>query len=314
MVNNVMSQGEYMRLYNIYFICKKHNGLISSFDFKANNANTVFSFTNWREIRAALNELYAIDSMKDTIRSLYNSIDPVNRDLDSPSISSNTKNVIVKNQKILLAKMETIIELYESMGNDMVGAGLDIKIPKCSDLKEYMEYLKEIDFILSQCPFLKTKDEDIKFNTVDVGSMWLTFAVVGAGFYILNNMAKLVEKAISIKSNILVYKQQEEQLNEMVSKKEITKDVIDAFKTMKEITLQDAVTSLEGDIAELNDGEERGKTALCLERLVMLIDKGVEIYSSIDTPSEVKVLFPMQETQALLTDDILKLLEIKNDN
>lgn len=312
MVNNVMSQGELMRLYNVYYLCKKHNGLISSFDIKSSNSNTVFTFTNWGKVKAALNELYAIDSMKDTIKSLYNCIDPVNRDVDSPSVSSSTKNAIVQNQKILSAKMKTIIELYESMGNDKTGAGLDIKIPKCSDLREYIEYLKEIDFILSQCPFLKDKDEDIKFNTVDVGSMWLTFTIIGTGFYILNNMAKLVEKAISIKSNILVYKQQEEQLREMKNKNEITEDVIDTFKTMKDAVLKDAVTSLEEDIKELKDGEERGKTALCIERMVMLIDKGVEIYSSIDTPSEVKVMFPMQEPQALLVDDIVKLLELKN--
>ena len=71
--------------------------------------------------------------------------------------------------------------------------------------------------MFTQCPYLLHEKEQIKFNNVYVGSQWLAFAVTGVtgSFCILNNFAKLVQKVNAIKSNILVYGQQEEMLKEM---------------------------------------------------------------------------------------------------
>lgn len=49
--------------------------------------------------------------------------------------------------------MKTIIELYESMKLDNSGYGLDIKLPPCDDLKNYISYLKDIDFLFSMSIF-----------------------------------------------------------------------------------------------------------------------------------------------------------------
>lgn len=192
-------------------------------------------------------------------------------------------------------------------------SGIDVKIPKCSSLKEYMGYLKEIDFIFAQCPYLLHEKEEIKFNNVDVGSQWLVFAVAGAttSFYILNNLAKLIQKAISISSNILVYKQQEEALREMQLKNEVMEETVDVFKKFKQALLDKSISELEADIGELQDGEEQDKVKKTLENMVILMDKGVEIYSSIETPKEIKVLFPMDKDTAILPDNITKLIEDK---
>ena len=63
----------------------------------------------------------------------------------------------------------------------------------------------------------------------------------------------------------------------------------------------------------MKDGEERGKVEKTLEKMVLLIDKGVEIYSSIETTNEVKALFPTNENNPILPDNIVKLLEKKED-
>lgn len=311
MVNNVILQGDFMRLHNIYFICTKYIDTIKHINFASASTST-YKIINWTDVKQALNELYLIDSIKDSVKKLYNCIDPISRDADIPIVSPNTKTDITSNQKILISKMQAIIDLYESLGNDIQESGIDIKIPKCSNLKEYINYLKEIDFILTQCPFLLSKDENIVFKTVDVGSIWVTFAVVGGTCYILKNLAKLINEAVAIKSNMLVYKQQEEQLHTMRNKNEISEEVIKAFKTLKDNLIKESVISLENEIAPLSNGEERDKAGKSLEKLVFLMDKGLEIYSSIETPKEVKVLFPMQETQTSLTDDVLKFLEAKS--
>jgi hypothetical protein len=317
MENKVMYQGGFMRLYNIYFLCKKNIDLIKDFQLppsKDGNGRDIFKFNNWKQVKNILNELYTVNGLEDSVRKVYESLDPITRDAAIPIISTGVKNTLVNNQTTLIEKMQTIIELYESMGNGVSGTGIDVKLPKCSGLKEYINYLKEIDFVFTQCPFLRSKDEAIVFNTVDVGSIWLTFAIVaGTSFYILNNLAGLMKQAVAIKSNILTYKQQEEQLHAMRNKNEISDEVIQTFKKLKDDILKDAVHALEDKESPLADGEEIDKAAKSIEKLILLMDKGVEIQSSIETPAEVKILFPMQETQPLLIEDIIKLLEMKKE-
>ena len=102
-------------------------------------------------------------------------------------------------------------------------------------------------------------------------------------------------------------------LETMRLKNEATNETIDVFKKMKRMVMDGYVNDLESEIGELSNGEERGKVEKSLEKLSLLIDKGVEIYSSIDTPNEVKVLFPTNKDNLILPDNIIKLLEKKDD-
>ena len=245
---------------------------------------------------------------------MYATIDPLERDNAQPSLSPKRKERFDIALNELKISLKTIQNLYDSFTIGESYAGIDVKIPKCNSLKEYMDYLKEIEFIFTQCPYLLSKDEEIKFNNVDVGSQWLSFFLISSGtFGILNNLAKLVNKAVAIKSNILFYKQQEEQLEAMRLKNEVGEETIDVFKKMKQTVLNNYVSDLETELGELQDGEERGKVEKTLEKMVMLIDKGVEIYSSIETPNEIKMLFPENKDNPILPDNIVKLLEKKED-
>lgn len=53
-------------------------------------------------------------------------------------------------------------------------------------------------------------------------------------------------------------------------------------------------------LAKIIGAEEKDKAEL--------IDKGMGIYASVDTPDEIQVLFPEAETERFLTDNITKLL------
>ena len=121
----------------------------------------------------------------------------------------------------------------------------------------------------------------------------------------------------NIKERILLYnhaqKQAEEQAKATQMKNEVMEQTVDVFKQMKQQLLSDSVGELESEIGELKDGEERGKVEKTLEKMVVLIDKGVEIYSSIETTNEVKALFPTNENNPILPDNIVKLLEKKED-
>lgn len=310
---------KFMRLYNIYYICCVCKDEIDK-NVKvqtvknANGQIVKYMVMGWPELKESLKQLNNISFMRNVVEKVYCTIDSLDRDNQQPTLSPTRKErfgVVLDELKISL---KAIKNLYESLDIGESHAGIDVKIPKCESLKEYMDYLKEIDFIFTQCPYLLANDEEIKFNNVDVGSQWLSFFLAASGtFGILNNLAKLVSKAMAIKSNILIYKQQEEQLAAMRLKNEVMEETVDVFKKMKQKVLNDSVSDLESELGELQDGEERGKVEKTLEKMVMLMDKGVEIYSSIETPNEIKVLFPETKDNPILPDNLVKLLEKKED-
>ena len=112
-----------------------------------------------------------------------------------------------------------------------------------------------------------------------------------------------------------VLKQQDEMLKTMQQKNEIGNEVIDVFKKMTEKTLDDAVSEMENECKmTLSDPEERDRARRSLDIYAQLIDKGLEIYSSIETPKEIKVQFPFIENSPELPEGLLKLIEDKSKN
>ena len=320
MNNTKESRYKFMRLYNIYYICCACKDKISAdvgIEAIKNSDNRIVAYKvkGWGTLKEVLEQLNNISFMRQVVRDVYSIIDLLDRDNERPSLSQHRKDRFDIALNKLKHYLEAIQQLYDSLNIGESYTGIDVKIPKCDSLKEYMDYLKEIDFIFTQCPYLLAKDEEIKFNNVDVGSQWLSFFLVTSGtFGILNNLAKLVNKAVAIKSNMFVCKQHEEQVKTMQLKNEVGEEVLDVFKKLKQNVLSNSVAELEAELGELQDGEERGKVEKTLEKMVTLIDKGVEIYSSIETPNEIKVLFPANEDNPILPDNIVKLLEKKEDD
>lgn len=309
-----------MRLYNIYYICNATVDSIKNITAThKNNSNgtTTYNIVDWKNILENLYVLRKLPFLKKEVDKMINSIPVYARDLETPEISSSAYGSFTKYRTELIIELETVIALYESMENGDAQAGIDIKIPQCSSLKEYIQYMRDIDFIFSQCPFISKSDEEIIFNTVDVGSTWLSFfikATAGKNF-IFSTLSKLTELAVKIQSNMNVLKQQDEMLKTMQQKNEIGNEVIDVFKKMKEKTLDDAVSEMENECKmTLSDPEERDRARRSLDIYAQLIDKGLEIYSSIETPKEIKVQFPFIENSPELPEGLLKLIEDKSKN
>lgn len=303
-----------MRLYNIYYICKAALPDLNLSVERYNNGSR--KIINWASYKKTLQVLFNIDFIKKDVLAAFEVLDPIDREQLTPQIGTDTYNELVKKNDLILTKVTTVIDLYKSMKNGTSKPGIDIKIPPCNSLKDYIKILDDIDFILTQCPYLKNENEEIKYKGTDVGSDWITFAIVisgavSTGFVILNNLASLMHKAISLMSNKKILDMQEETYKTMQLKNEITQETIDAFKRMKEITYKKYVDELQNELGKLDDGEEEGRVSKSLEKLANLIDKGVEIQTSIETPKEIKVLFPFVDAQQVLPDTLLKYIEDK---
>lgn len=307
-----------MRLYNIYYILKNSISVIDNSRFEKQtsfNNSFYWKFINWKEVSDKLLLLRELDFISQDALKVYYTIPPMERQNKIPEISDSIRKEVVQSLLKLINKMNAVIDLYESMKVGKANIGLDIKIPETNDFDEYISYLKDLNFILYKTPYLLNDTEKLEFSSVDVGSNWLEFVFIASGtFYILNNLALIIEKAFKFRSQHLLLKQQEQTLTQMLQKNEIGEEVIDAYKKMKDAILDEYVSDLEGELGELKNGEERDTVKVSIEKTSELIDKGVEIYSSIEAPKEVKALFPFEDNKVLLSDSLLKLIEDKQKN
>ena len=202
---------------------------------------------------------------------------------DSILLEKDSYDVYRTARNNLLSKMNLIIELYESMEIANDGVGLDIKLPPCDDLKEYISYLKQIEFIFSQCPFLQCDGEILKIGSVDVGSNWLKLTLATAATcMILNNTAALVDKALILRSHYITIQQQEELLKSTQIKNDLAESNLKVFDTLRMAYMSQAIEDLENSTVKIENAEERDKAVRSIDSLIMLLDKGCEIYATLD--------------------------------
>ncbi|MBQ9928810.1 MAG: hypothetical protein IJO65_12675 [Lachnospiraceae bacterium] len=298
-----------MRLYTIYKMCKNNIELLDRCEYFLSRENEKFMLVveGWCSAKQAIEEMYKIDAFRGMAKEIYDEVPPLYREEDTWKIPSK-ENDFSRHFSTLRNEIQGVIRIYESFGYENDRLGIDVKMP-VGDFKEFVDNLKSLEYILDQCPTLKVNDGEIEFNNVDVGSTWFTFLLKGSGAnFLAKQIANLIDKAIGIKSHWVTIKQQEEMLQTMEIKNEMLASVKETFDIMREAVMKNALDELQTEERQYQDGEERDKTKVALEKLVGLLDKGMEIYASIDTPQEIQALFPMSESQKLLENEMVKLL------
>ena len=298
-----------MRLYTIYKICKQNIDALEQCERNSiyKNGEFVLNIKGWNNVRRSITNLYSIEAFKEVIERIYNDVPIMYRDIDSWELSAKG-SMFNRDIDILIHEISGLIRIYESFGYQEKELGIDIKMPP-GDFSDFVSSIRTLEYIFTQCPLFKNNDGEIQFSNVDVGSTWLTFFIVGSGAVVLaKNVAEFFSKAITLKSRLNNIEQQEELLRSAQIKNDVLESSVKTFDLLRETTINHILDDLVGTEVENNDHEGRDKTKLALEKMTELIDKGMEIYASIDTPEEIQVLFPEPETGGLLTDNITKLL------
>lgn len=310
----LMEVTQKMKLYNVYRLCKQNiDSLINNLNIKSIKQGIEYEVNNWLNYKLTLQNIEKIPALKKYASEFINCIPDTVRHENTFHINNSIYNALTQNKRTLLNKMDIIIELYESMNIENDGYGIDIKLPPCEDLKEYISFLRDIDFIFSQCPFLQCNDEVVKFGAVDVGSNWLKLTVVAAStFYILTNTASLVDKALVLRSHYVTIQQQEEMLKSQEIKNSMAQEQIELLNTLRSLYVKQAISEMEQATEKTYDPEEYDKAERSLDKLIMLLDKGCEIYATLDSPEDVQALFPEIQTSLELPAEIINYLEEKD--
>ena len=315
-----------MKLRNIYVICRDNYKAIEQISAQTVtiSGRTGKRVSGWNAGREALLHVQDVSSLRKNVESIIDSVPSFFIMKDSFDIESSEWNQLSARQNTLLLAMNTIIDLYESMGMDKdmdEKAGLDIKLPPYNDFSEFTGYVKDLEFVLTKCPFFNINEEQLKFSNVDVGSSWLTFFVVAGvavagGSVLLNNIAAFMDKCIILRSHYLTTQKQKQDLQSEKKAIEHKEAILSYIESIYQKEVDQAIQEMEeitGYNVKNRDGDEKARIEMCFSKMGDLIDKGLQIYSTIDSPKETKELFKPLEMKYISADDELKLLTKKEE-
>jgi hypothetical protein len=303
-----------MKLRNIYMACKRSVEPIRNVHIYQNTTSTTrYWVSGWNDAQTAiLNNLKGIELFEEKIAAFINTIPQALITRNEFEVSSSDWTSIKNRHKELLISIQDVIDLYESMGFEENSAqGIDIKLPECKDFQEFRKCIDELDFILYKCPFFKSDEEHLQFESMDVGSLWITILAVSAvgvsASVLLNNIAAFIDKCYVIKSHQLTIKQQEVIYENMKIDQKTKEQYLDGLKLVYDQIVKSTVVELE-EITniKLEDGEQVGIVSQAFDKTISLLDKGLQIYTTIDTPKEVQNLFEPLEMKYV---DVAKPIE-----
>lgn len=248
------------------------------------------------EIRAQIDEIYATDM------TFYKGV--------TGAFTPQERNDIINRMNSIKTNLLTMRSMCEALGVESTSSGFDIKLPPNMTLAELSKCAKDLDNVFNQCPILRNNDEEVRLRGVDIGSIWITFSIIGAGgataFFILRNLAAMVDKIMTVREHAAVCKQQEELARQAGIKSQAFQTIVDSNNAIIKNLTQHCAEELASDngIDSPDDIERiRGSFSILME----WIEKGMEVYAAIDAPEEIKSVFPPLEVQALPEFKIRKL-------
>lgn len=291
-----------MRLQEIYYICRTVQESWNDLSFdeaKAAGNATYYKLKNADAVRGILADLDAIESFQETIASIRNRSYGFAQSSGEITIDPRVKSALLGDYQKLYIKVSTITELFESLDYRQDSEGFDIKLPPDISLSDLSKCTKDLDTIFSTCPLFANQENKIKFTAVDVGSMWFTFLVVGTTAVVtLRLIAELVDKALVIRSHYLTSREQEERVRSL----QLGNDALENAMVINKQITKGLLAKVSTELAEehnISDPEDLGRLRNSIQLMADWMDKGMEVYASIQAPEETKAVFPPIEKQTL---------------
>lgn len=268
---------------------------------------------NWLSTKAALGNISVIPSLKESCQEILNIVDEFNLKGNNFNISYPLYEQVLSNYETLLIQIEGIISFFEDAGFSENEKGFDVKFPSTKDFSEFSKYMDDFQKFILTCPYLRNDGETVTMHSTDIGSVWVCFAITGAGLTLLHNLSKIIDKAVKIKSHILTCQQQQEILRSAKLKNDVAQKIIEGLDMYQDLLIKSCADELKEEIDMPLNGEDEERVRKCLLAMGEMMSKGMEIYASIESPQEVKNLFPENETLQSLPNSP-QLLENSNDD
>lgn len=309
-----------------YIICKAlrnlkpvrayRSELNRRYNIKEEMKEDSFAWINWEETKNTLLMLQKIPITRALSEKILKSVSEARMFKDEyPELNSSQIESVNKDIRQMLSILQDLKDTYGEVNCENDTVGFDVKLPPNISFGDFAKCVKDLDTAFSQCPTLKSDMENIQFSGVDVGSTWLAFTIIGVTAtvsYILKNLADIIDKIVVIRSHIITCKQQQEAAKKAGIANDYLTTLIDFNKTFQEKLEENAVNEL-CESSNVTDPEERQRFRHSFNLLSEWMEKGMQIYASIDSSEDIKTLFPTVEAQSL-PEKVIKLLEEVNES
>lgn len=302
-----------MDINQIYAICKENYNFIqeirieeiSKYEYKLSNAENIL------EVIGLLESTKYFDGPLDYFKKII-----ITFDGGKISTNSSYKSKFNEIQERLLLAMNFVIKTYESVKkHEEIMPGLDIRLPINENFTEFRKNIDDLEFVLTKCPFFQNDTENLRFKSVDQGSVLLTFVVTSVGILsvsvLLNNIAAFIDKCLIIRSHYLTIQEQKRMIERSNMEQKAKEEIINALDKTYKILVDEGIRELAETLNyKIKDGDEMGRTEQAVERLNNLIERGMQIYATFGTPEETKALFAPIEMKYLdFVKDVKSIVE-----
>ncbi|XDD41745.1 hypothetical protein AB3N58_10525 [Leptospira sp. WS60.C2] len=284
-----------MRLNVMYELLEKYKDSIKLKNQVENNNHVLVGILDSQE---ALEQLKLIPALTEPINELQRKFSL--RAIDTNKIAISGESTVLFKQEILLLKnkIELLSEVLDKMVTKESTFEIYIKLFEINDLEELEKLINNLRKIVF-LP-LTSLDGTVELTGFDVGSKYLNLLLSSA--FIFHFFSGMLKEA----SDLYIYSFQKMVMaNKLVETYNFSEE---ALKEFKEKTSNEYNQSLlekaekicnSPEISEkiTNDkqNEFRNNTKFAIDELAKLMDKGLEIYHSIEAPPESRVNFPNYE-------------------
>lgn len=310
--------GGTMRLSEIYHICSfvLENWAAPSFvAHTAPGREQYYLLENGSMIKVLLIELRSVPSLTEDVESILSSPVMLRSSPKDMPLTSTERSQLSVDLGDIRDRLVTITQLYKDMGlvTSEETLGFDIKLPPGITLDGISKCTHDLDTILNGCPLLRDCESTVTFTRTDVGSVWFSFAVTGTLVTaFLSGLAHLIDKAIILRSHWLSVRQQEAQARQLGLAEDVAKSMADAFAAVNSKLLEQAVQELSVE-HDIKDPEAQERIRYSIATLSEWMDKGMEIYPSLNAPQDVQLVFPPIERQSLSAQELKMLTSPTQD-
>ena len=293
-----------MRVQEMFYLvnCALESWVDPIFNERKNRSGEISAYycKNAAALVALLEPLKPFPEIKQQIDIIYSTDDTFYKGTPGALTPDEKSKISMASQKIK-SSLLVMQSMCEALGLERDSTGFDIKLPPNMTLSELSQCTRDLDNAFSKCPLLNSKEEEVRLRGVDVGSMWLTFTIIGAcaatGFYIAKNLAAMVSHVMTIRNQAAVCKQYEELVRQSKLKNDQLAKIIESNQAV--------VKELTHNIARQLATEKVEQIRVSLDILKEWTDKGMEVYAAVEAPKEIKGAFPPLEMQAL-PDSMMK--------
>jgi hypothetical protein len=275
----------------------------------ANNAR-YYIIKNWDQVLAALDRLREFNFVKNELEQLFN----LGIHFQTPSQQlkadqSQYNQFKARFDKIKSTIKETI-EIISEFFPDDIEDQLNIKLPENVSLSEFSKITDDLDYIFNKCEVISGLNDrkEVRTRKVDSGSIWLIIFISHAAVSLIGKLCSIVfgicQQRIETQKGIQQVRVLKSGANVVEAlEKELEEKIKEQYREGAERFIRD------NNIKTQNGSEEINSLSFGIEKLANLFFHGVEIYSSLEAPKDVKNSFPQQEEVPKLASEILILTD-----